>query len=649
MKQQALFPGESPSRKSWFSEAIETLRVDEVSGWPDVFGSKMFDYQAKTGIADIRVLSLFSGGGGLDIGFHDAGFTIVECIEIEKLFTDTLSANSTHGGRLQGANIICRDINDYDPKLRDIDFIIGGPPCQTFSAAGARAAGVSGIDDERGSLFTQYVRILKKLKPKGFLFENVYRIVGAQNGKPWQIIRNAFADAGYKLHWRIVDAADYGAPQFRERLIIVGLREGNFFYPWPTHGPDSKDQRPYYNAGKAIETVASETNGKPIGGRHGHLLDDIPSGLNYSFYTDRMGHPTPVFGWRSKFSDYLYKADPDTPVRTIKAQGGQYTGPFHWESRTFTTEEMKRLQTFPDDYEIVGKRQKIIHQLGNSVPPQLARALALSIAQQVFNTALPFDIDLLDESQELGFRKRKREITKIYERKAKEAIDKIRRQPSQEKSLYENEKENNYLLSRTLTIEPATNEDFDYCFDHVVRAGSIEIFLRSREEDDEVKYQFIIEALDKIPKKTSVNRIAMHSSSSEYSSVTALWKYLEMLIRKHFFKDDLVQFFGYYQYANSYLITMTLDNQRLKREAFWKTLKNISRGELVGSVQSLDEISNEYGLPRSDLLDSLKKLKKLGYEIRSSNTNNQIRHGHFLAPYPFPSLNERSLQRLTEL
>jgi DNA (cytosine-5)-methyltransferase 1 len=112
----------------------------------------------------------------------------------------------------------------YAPTEQDIDFIIGGPPCQTFSAAGARASGVNGMDDRRGTLFQEYVRILNQVRPKAFLFENVYRIVGAQGGEPWLLIQEAFKGAGYKLHWRILDAADYGVPQHRVRLIIVGIR-----------------------------------------------------------------------------------------------------------------------------------------------------------------------------------------------------------------------------------------------------------------------------------------------------------------------------------------------------------------------------------------------------------------------------------------
>ena len=91
-----------------------------------------------------------------------------------------------------------------------------------------------------------------------------------------------------------------------------------------------------------------------------------------------MGHPNPVFAWRSKFSDFLYKADPNSPVRTIKASGGAYTGPFHWDNRFFSYKEYKRLQTFPDDYEISGNKQTAVKQIGNSVPPQLARMMALA-------------------------------------------------------------------------------------------------------------------------------------------------------------------------------------------------------------------------------------------------------------------------------
>ena len=121
----------------------------------------------------------------------------------------------------------------------------------------------------------------------------------------------------------------------------------------------------------------------------------------------------------------MYKADPEEPVRTIKAQGGQYTGPLHWDSRYFAVDEYKRLQTFPDDYKINGSRLVAIHQIGNSVPPQLARMLALAIRIQVFETKFPFQLELLEDNTTLSFRKRKRELTASYRKKAAAAIKSI--------------------------------------------------------------------------------------------------------------------------------------------------------------------------------------------------------------------------------
>ena len=383
---------------------------NNVPAWPDLFGKSIRQYLKENNIPLIRTLSLFSGAGGLDIGFHDIGFDIIESVEIESKFCQTLELNSGQGKRFENSKVNCIDIREYSAKhLGNIDFIIGGPPCQTFSAAGRRANGVLGTTDARGVLFREYVRLLQELSPKGFLFENVYGIIGAQNGEPWKEILKSFSDVGYKLYYRIVDAADYGVPQHRERLLIVGLKDGDFKFPRPTHGPDSIDNEPFYNAETAVEGVElTADESKPgIGGRYGSLLNDIPPGLNYSFYTEEMGHPNPVFAWRSKFSDFLYKADPNTPVRTIKAQGGAYTGPFHWDNRSFAYGEYKRLQTFPDDYQISGTKQIAVKQIGNSVPPQLARMMALAIRQQVFETKFPFELSLMDDSEELTFRKRK--------------------------------------------------------------------------------------------------------------------------------------------------------------------------------------------------------------------------------------------------
>jgi DNA (cytosine-5)-methyltransferase 1 len=172
------------TEKNWFQDILNILDVEEIPGWTDNFGKSLRKYLEQNGIAPIKTLSLFSGGGGLDIAFHDAGFEIVQMVELESKYVQTLQENSQPGKWLEGSEAICTDIRYYSPNLDlKIDFVIGGPPCQTFSAAGRRASGVSGTTDARGTLFQEYVRILKLVQPKGFLFENVYGITGANKGE----------------------------------------------------------------------------------------------------------------------------------------------------------------------------------------------------------------------------------------------------------------------------------------------------------------------------------------------------------------------------------------------------------------------------------------------------------------------------------
>lgn len=648
-KQMTLFDHEEPQcKESWFSCMMNRLGVLETSVWPDAFGEALNIWNASCGKTPVKTLSLFSGAGGLDIGFHDAGFQIVECNEIESQFAATLFKNSEPGARLEGTNIKCLDIRKYNPQFDDIDFIIGGPPCQTFSAAGARAAGVNGTDDERGNLFIEYVRILERLKPQGFLFENVYRIIGAQGGKPWEQIQKAFQDVGYKLYWRVLDTADYGVPQFRERLIIVGLLDGTYMFPCPSHGPDSPDKRDYYNAGSAIDGLAPPTPKKILGGRHGYLLNDIPPGLNYSFYTDKMCHPQPIFGWRSKFSDYLYKADPTTPVRTIKAQGGQYTGPFHWEDRPFSLDELKRLQTFPDTYSIVGSRQKVIHQLGNSVPPQMGRILALSIMQQVFNREIPADIQCMSESYSLGFRARKRSLTKIYAKKAAQAIAKIPKECNP-RTMATNGTMYGRLTEDLNLHYAKSDENADYTFIYTIDVGVWTIDISECNQNEGLNYKLIIRLEKQIAEKTGVQTIKLRSRSINITSILGLWKFLETIIKKFVHKDDLVQFFGYYQYRLKYSVDFEVLNQSVSKQIFWQVLSLVSKGRGIGKMLHMDAISHDYGIDNSALMKELINLKKLGFDIRNHNTNKQVQEGMILIPYCFPSLSDRSLQRLTGL
>ncbi|WP_111636904.1 DNA cytosine methyltransferase [Marinomonas shanghaiensis] len=362
----------------------------------------------------IRTLSFFSGCGGLDLGFHQADFEILVANELEEVFCNSLELNK---GKYftEDKLILSGDIRSIDPDdlPDDIDFIIGGPPCQTFSASGRRAGGAAGQQDDRGTLFQAYGAIIKSKKPKGFLFENVRGILSSNKGKDWEDIKKYFSDIGYKLDFRILDACDYGIAQHRERLILVGHNEDfDFKFPRPTHGPDSKNGTPHIGAEEALKGVEHDediTNLSFTGGKYSHLLAEVPEGSNYLHFTEKRGYPNPIFAYRSRFSDFLYKADRSNPTKTLIASPGKYTGPLHWDNRYFSVSEYKRLQGFPDDFKLAGKRAEKIRQIGNSVSPKMAYILALSVKKQLFDDKGEDTkgLELISLKENLSFDKRK--------------------------------------------------------------------------------------------------------------------------------------------------------------------------------------------------------------------------------------------------
>ena len=347
-----------------------------------------------------------------------------------------------------------------------------------------------------------------------------------------------------------------------------------------------------------------------------------------------MGHPNPIFAWRSKFSDFMYKADPDTPVRTIKAQGGQYTGPLHWDSRYFALSEYKRLQTFPDNYEISGVKQVAVHQIGNSVPPQLARMMALAIRIQVFNTPFPFKIEFLPENVELSFRKNKRELTKSYRNKAKEAI----------KRLYANASEIN-LENKEFYL--TLNERFKYI------TSNTEGVYKVRMEWDKSNLNIIVTPTDRRNITNSstisikpvaswnipVKEVMLTVNSSDWSAVTAAWKVFDRMLIDNKLKADLVQLNGYYQYEsqiNCVLKSDILDNQNV--------MNPILSGQIISKEMTTEEFAEYVNISANEVMPYAKWLRSLGYEIRNNHTNPQIAEGVWLIPYKFPTLLPESVQ-----
>lgn len=359
----------------------------------------------------IRVISLFAGAGGLDLGFDLTGFDVAYATDYDKTCCETIRVNL--GGYLSSTTKVENiDIRKIDPATlpENIDLVVGGPPCQTFSASGRRAGGAPGRFDDRGMLFEAYCNIISHVKPKAFLFENVRGILGTNKGEDWNEIVKSFTDLGYKVNYRILDALDYGAPQQRERLIMVGHKmESDFLFPLPLFGPDSPEQRPYVTSGQALEGIHEDSENKEqlelTSGKYAHLLREVPCGDNYLYFTAKRGHPNPIFAYRSRFSDFLYKANPDTPIKTLIASPGKYTGPFHWDNRSFSIREYMRLQGFPDGYKFVGERKDIIKQIGNSVSPKLSYQLALAICKQIFLRDV--DVELMPTNYALSFDTRK--------------------------------------------------------------------------------------------------------------------------------------------------------------------------------------------------------------------------------------------------
>lgn len=609
---------------------------------PDEFGKCLSNW-SKDKSFNIKTLGLFSGAGGLDIGFEDAGFNIVENVEIEEKFVASSLKNQEIGTYFHGTNIKCIDIRDYKPTFgENIDFIIGGPPCQSFSSAGRRAAGVRGTNDDRGTLFEEYVRILDDLKPKGFLFENVYGILGAQKGEAIKQIVKAFNDVGYNLSYRVLDAADYGVPQHRERLIMVGLKNKKFKFPKPTHGPDSGLKK-HFSAGEALNGCQKLTTiSSTLNGRFGHLLEEIPSGLNYSFFTDKLGHPNPIFAWRSKFSDFLYKADPEMPIRTLKASGGQYTGPFHWDSRRFRIEELKRLQTFPDDYYLTGSYAIAMKQLGNSVPPQFARMLALAVLDQVFEIDLPFKINYLKENEELTFRTLKRDRTKYYQKKAEEAIKRIKPKENIKITLEEYSAE----LHSNFKLEKNSNKKYANKIEFIPSNNKWIIRFISDEFDEKVKYLVTIKPKQNVATLfLNVKEVKLESNSFSKSDYSLLWKALEHHLNENKIKADLVQFSGYYQYKNGIDIQLNINTVFPKEdEIFWNLLKKLNNDSFIGRIEPIEFYSEYFEESKQKVSSFFKQLREIGFEIRNTNTNPEIPENNYLIPYKFPTLTPLSVQ-----
>jgi DNA (cytosine-5)-methyltransferase 1 len=344
------------------------------------------------------VISLFSGAGGLDYGLEAAGFDVAVALELDGDCCRTLRANRPW-------DVIEKNIFDLEPgellktaglKRKEADLLVGGPPCQPFSKSGYWARGDAlRLDDPRANTLSAYLGILREALPRAFLLENVEGLAYAGKDEGMQLLLrsleaiNKATGARYTATPQVVNAADYGVPQLRQRVFLIGSRDGKEFkLPARTHSADPADGlAAHRTAWEALwdVTPAAEEH-LAIRGKWRGLLPTIPEGENYLFHTER-GGGEPLFGWRRRYWSFLLKLAKDRPSWTIQAQPGPAIGPFHWENRRLSMRELCRLQTFPDDIEIVGSRTSVQKQVGNAVPSLLAEVLGREIRTQLLGLA----------------------------------------------------------------------------------------------------------------------------------------------------------------------------------------------------------------------------------------------------------------------
>jgi DNA (cytosine-5)-methyltransferase 1 len=324
------------------------------------------------------VVDLFSGAGGLELGFEQADYEILFSTDIDEY------CERVHLLNRPGIPFFRADIRDLDTAALDtfigkeIDILVGGPPCQGFSTIGKRVSSnpqKRKENDPRNVLFREYIRVLKYLNPKIFLMENVLGLLTRDKGRIYADIERAFNETGYEFDCVTLNAADYGVPQIRNRVFFYGNRIGVGLSP-PKATHSEFGEKPWQTVGSVISDLADiaidqTINHVPL--RHGAVnirrYELIPEG-------GRMPEKDlPDELYRRNFGNTFKRLHRDKPSLTMVP--GHNAFPIHpWLNRSLTVREAARIQTFTDDYIFVGPRDKQCMQVGNAVPPKMAKAWA---------------------------------------------------------------------------------------------------------------------------------------------------------------------------------------------------------------------------------------------------------------------------------
>lgn len=327
----------------------------------------------------MKIISLFSGCGGLDLGFEKAGFEIPVANEFDKTIWETFTVNHPNTHLIKGD---IRNVNKHDiaPYIDEVDGIIGGPPCQSWSEAGA----LKGIEDARGQLFYDYIRILKDFQPKFFLAENVSGMLANRHSVAVKNILGLFDDAGYDVSLTLVNAKDYGVAEERKRVFYIGFRKDlNIDFTFPEGSTKSDSDK------LTLKDIIWDLKDSAVPGlqMNKHNPDAIN---NNEYYT---GSYSPIFMSRNRVKSW------DEQAYTVQASGRQcqlhpqapkmvkvgkndcrfVEGKEHLYRR-MTVREVARVQGFPDDFKFIYKNLNDGYKMiGNAVPVNLAYEIAREI------------------------------------------------------------------------------------------------------------------------------------------------------------------------------------------------------------------------------------------------------------------------------
>lgn len=346
----------------------------------------------------IKTVSIYSGCGGIDIGFEKAGFDIVFSTDYWLPACKTLEYNKI------SKEVVCDDIRNIDFReilnkndLKTADCLIGGPPCPAYSKSRFYLKDKKrALEDENSYTLTEYFRAVEELNPEVFFFENVFGFIYKPHKAAFDYLNRRSLELGYKIFFKVVNTAFYGVAQTRERFICVGVKKNknDFVFPLETHynpekynKEEDKNKKPWVSCKDVIGDLdidLPEDKNMQAGSKHKDLLKLVPPGDNYLYFTKERGYKNPIFKWRSRYWSFLLKLSPDRPSWTIQASHSNNMGPFHWKNRFLRIDELKRIQSFPDDYEILGSYLDSRRQIGNAVPPKISQLIAEEIKKQLF-------------------------------------------------------------------------------------------------------------------------------------------------------------------------------------------------------------------------------------------------------------------------